>query len=171
MGRKNQTNAGKITAISAEKIEYCCELKIDGLKMILTYQKGQFWQGATRGDGEVGEDVTQNLKTVRSIPLKLSKPVDCIVVGECWLAKGQLEKINQAREKSGEPLFANTRNAAAGSLRQLDPKIVAERNLDSFIYDLDKISGAFPENQNDELVLLSELGFQTNSHHKIFDSL
>jgi DNA ligase (NAD+) len=161
----------KIPAIVAEKMEYCCELKIDGLKMILTYEKGQFRQGATRGDGEVGEDVTQNLKTVRSIPLKLSRPVDCIVVGECWLSKKQLEKINKARTASGEPLFANTRNVAAGSLRQLDPKIVSERNLDSFIYDLDKIAGDLPENQDKELWLLSKLGFQTNPHHKIFDSL
>ncbi len=157
--------------LMSEKIEYCCELKIDGLKMILTYEDGQFRQGATRGDGEVGEDVTQNLKTIRSIPLKLSRQVDCVVVGECWLPKGELQRINKSREKMGEALFANTRNAAAGSLRQLDPKIVAGRNLDSFIYDIDQITGDLPENQDAELKLLSELGFQTNPHHKVFDSL
>ncbi len=157
--------------IVAEKIEYCCELKIDGLKMILTYQNGQFRQGATRGDGEVGEDVTQNLKTIRSIPLKLSESVSCIVVGECWLAKNELQRINKIREKNEEPLFANTRNAAAGSLRQLDPKVVAERRLDSFIYDLDQIDGELPENQNEELKLLSKLGFQTNRYYKIFPNL
>lgn len=157
--------------IISEKIEYCCELKIDGLKIILTYQNGKFVQGATRGDGEVGEDVTQNLKTIKSIPLTLSKPVDCIVVGECWLPKKELERINQEREKSGEPVFANTRNAAAGSLRQLDSKIVASRNLNSFIYDIDQIAGHSPENQDQELNLLSELGFQTNPHHKVFDTL
>jgi DNA ligase (NAD+) len=157
--------------IGTGTLEYCCELKIDGLKVILTYEKGEFVQGATRGDGEIGEDVTQNLKTVRSIPLKLSRRADCIVVGECWLSKKQLEKINKAREKSCQPIFANTRNAAAGSLRQLDPKIVAERNLDSFIYDLDRIDGEMPENQNEELQFLSKLGFQTNPHTAVFDNL
>jgi len=157
--------------IAKEKVEYCCELKIDGLKVILTYEHGEFRQGATRGDGEVGEEVTQNLKTIRSIPLQLAKPVSCIAVGECWLSKKQLEKINASRAKVGEPLFANTRNAAAGSLRQLDPKIVSDRNLDSFIYDLDEIPALMPENQDEELVLLSNLGFQTNPHYKVFDSL
>lgn len=161
----------KIPDVSNEKVEYCCELKIDGLKMILTYKSGAFEQGATRGDGEVGEDVTQNLKTIKSIPLKLSKPVNCIVVGECWLPKGELLRINRERTKSGEAIFANTRNAAAGSLRQLDPKIVAGRNLDSFIYDLDQMDGIMPENQNDELHLLSKLGFQTNPNTEIFSDL
>jgi DNA ligase (NAD+) len=161
----------KIPAISAEKISYCCELKIDGLKIVLTYENGEFVQGATRGDGEVGEDVTQNLKTVQSIPLKLSRMENCIVVGECWLAKRQLKKINKARTNAGESLFANTRNVAAGSLRQLDPKIVASRNLDSFIYDLDRIDETMPENQNEELQFLSRLGFQTNPHTAVFDNL
>jgi DNA ligase (NAD+) len=161
----------KDPAIATEKIEYCCELKIDGLKIILTYRGGKFFQGATRGDGEVGEDVTQNLQTIKSIPLQLLSPVDCIVVGECWLAKSQLEKINKTRAANGEPVFANTRNAAAGSLRQLDPKIVSERNLDSFIYDLEEINSQMPANQNIELELLSKLGFQTNPHTAVFDSL
>ena len=127
-----------------EKLEYCCELKIDGLKMILTYENGKFTQGATRGDGMVGENVTQNLKTIQSIPLKLNMPVDLIVVGECWLSKKELQRINREREKKGEALFANSRNAAAGSIRQLDPKIASGRKLDSFIYDIDKISTKFP---------------------------
>jgi DNA ligase (NAD+) len=161
----------KIPSISAEKIEYCCELKIDGLKIVLTYNNGKFVQGATRGDGMVGEDVTANLKTINSIPLSLNKSIDCIVVGECWLSKSQLEKINISRAKTGEPLFANTRNAAAGSLRQLDPKVVAERRLDSFIYDIEKINIGLPEEQNMELRLLSEVGFRINEHTAIFNSL
>ncbi|MCX6717559.1 MAG: NAD-dependent DNA ligase LigA, partial [Candidatus Taylorbacteria bacterium] len=127
--RRMIEKGGQGGALPAEKIEYCCELKIDGLKIILTYKKGEFIQGATRGDGEIGEDVTQNLKTIKSIPLVLSKPIDIVVVGECWLSKKELEKINEKRKKTGEALFANTRNAAAGSIRQLDPKIASERKL------------------------------------------
>jgi DNA ligase (NAD+) len=155
----------------ARKVEYCCELKIDGLKIILTYKNGKFVQGATRGDGEIGEDVTQNLKTIKSIPLVLSKPIDIVVVGECWLSKKELEKINEKRKKTSEALFANTRNAAAGSIRQLDPKIASERKLSSFIYDIDKIKGELPKTQDEELKLIEELGFKVNPYHKVFDSL
>ncbi len=161
----------KVPSLNGEKIEYCCELKIDGLKIILTYKNGKFIQGATRGDGEIGEDVTMNLKTIKSIPFVLPKPIDAIVIGECWLSKNELKKINKEREKNGEQLFANTRNAAAGSIRQLDPKIAAKRNLSSFIYDIDKISEALPETQDKELRLIAELGFKTNPHHEVFDSL
>jgi DNA ligase (NAD+) len=160
----------KNSLLKNEKVEYCCELIIDGLKIILTYENGALKIGATRGDGETGEDVTQNLKTVESIPLQILPKEKMIVVGECWLSKKQLEKINAARQKSGEPLFANTRNAAAGSIRQLNPKIAAGRNLDSFIYDIDLFS-EIPETQKGELELLGRLGFQTNPHYKIFDSL
>lgn len=161
----------KESSLKGEKIEYDCELKIDGLKIILTYKNGKFVQGATRGDGEIGEDVTINLKTIQSIPLILNKPVDVIVVGECWLSKKELAKINKEREKNGEQLFANTRNAAAGSIRQLDPKIVANRNLSSFIYDIDKLSEKIPDTQDKELKLISELSFKTNPNHEVFDSL
>src|ERR1035437_9164384 len=130
----------------AGKLEYDCELKIDGLKIILTYKDGKFVQGATRGDGEIGEDVTSNLRTIQSIPLVLSKCMDVIVVGECWLSKKELEKINKERQKNGEQLFANTRNAAAGSIRQLDPKVAAKRKLSSFIYDIDKIEDKTTKN-------------------------
>jgi len=150
-----------------EKLEYCCELKIDGLKMILTYENGKFVQGATRGDGMVGENVTQNLKTIQSIPLKLNMPFDLIVVGECWLSKKELQRINREREKKGEALFANSRNAAAGSIRQLDPKIASGRKLDSFIYDIDRISTKFPETQIEELELLEKLGFKVNTGRKL----
>ena len=162
---------GKEVSLKGEKIEYCCELKIDGLKIILTYKNGQFFQGATRGDGTIGEGVTQNLKTIKSIPLELTEPVDVIVVGECWFSKKELEKINEIRKKDGLEIFANTRNVAAGSIRQLDPKVVSERNLDSFIYDIDKISGEIPKTQEDELILISKLGFKTNPNHEVFDSL
>ena len=151
-------------------IEYCSELKIDGLKIILTYQNGKFVRGATRGDGEVGEDVTENLKVINSIPLTLTKNINCIVTGECFLPKKELDRINKKRVAIGEPVFANTRNAAAGSLRQLDPSVVADRNLDCFIYDIDQID-ALVETQDEEIRLLAELGFHTNPHHQVFQDV
>jgi len=161
----------KDISLKEEKIEYCCELKIDGLKIILTYKNGQFVQGATRGDGEIGEDVTQNLKTIKSIPLILPKPISIIAVGECWLSKKELVDINKSRVLKDEEPFANTRNAAAGSIRQLDPKIAAERKLSSFIYDIDYINNELPKTQDEELKLLSDLTFKINPHHEVFDSL
>jgi DNA ligase (NAD+) len=156
-----------------EVVDFCCELKIDGLKVILTYEKGIFVQGATRGDGVIGENVTENLKTIQSIPLKLNQPISCIVVGECYLAKKELERINKDRKKNGEPLFANSRNAAAGSIRQLDPQVVASRKLDSFIYDLEYVGGLTsnvevkpPRTQVEELEFLKKLGFKTNPDYK-----
>jgi len=125
-------------------------------------------RGATRGNGVVGEDITENLKTIQSIPLSLNKKIDISVVGEAWMKKDELARINKEREKKGEALFANTRNAAAGSLRQLDPKIAASRRLDSFIYDIDKIKGLeMPKTQDGELKLLLELGFKVNPHHHV----
>jgi DNA ligase (NAD+) len=170
--------------LAREKVEYCCELKIDGLKVVLTYKGGILVQGATRGDGEIGEDVTQNVKTIHSIPLSIQnsrlKIHELIAVGEMWIGKKSLEKINKERTKVGEPLFANTRNLAAGSIRQLDPRMTASRKLDSFIYDIDAITGSFggssgkslvPSTQSEELELLKELGFQTNQHFKVFNDL
>ena len=164
-----ETNTKQIS----NSIEYCCELKIDGLKIILNYEKGKFLQGATRGDGTVGEDVTHNLKTIQSIPLELNEEVDAIVVGECWLSKKELARINSERQKKGEALFANTRNAAAGSIRQLDPKIAAARKLDSFIYDIDNLSSKIknPETQVEELELLKKLGFKVNPEYKLCKSV
>lgn len=144
--------------------EYICELKIDGFKIVLTYKKGVLVTAATRGDGVVGENVTENVRTIRSIPLRLTRPIDCIVEGEIWLPKDEFMRINREREKSGEQIFANPRNAAAGTVRQLDPKIVAGRKLDSFIYDLARTDGDLPETQEQELQLLSQLGFQVNPH-------
>ena len=168
--RNFMTKAG----VGDRPLRYCCELKIDGLKVVLTYQSGLLSQAATRGDGTVGEDVTGNVRTIRSIPLKLKQPLDLVAVGEVWLGLEELERVNQARAKEGEPLYANTRNLAAGSLRQLDPKITAERRLDSFVYDLeraDNTAAQQPSSQAEELALLGELGFQTNPHFKICQNL
>ncbi len=147
--------------------EYCCELKIDGLKIVLTYEEGKFVRGATRGDGEIGEDVTKNLRTIRSVPLLLSSPVSVTVVGEAWLPEAELQRINEKRTVTGEAPFANVRNAAAGSIRQLDSKVTASRRLDSFIYDFDFVSGVdMPETQGGELELLSKLGFNVNPNFR-----
>ncbi len=153
--------------IQDEKLEYCCELKIDGLKIVLTYENGKLIRGATRGDGVVGEDVTHNIKTIQSIPLLLNKDIDLTAVGEVWLSKKVLVKINKEREKLGEPVYANTRNLAAGSLRQLDPKITASRKLDSFLYDIDGGGESFAKTQFEEIEFLSELGFKTNTYGKV----
>jgi len=156
-------------------ITYCAEHKIDGLKVILTYEKGAFVLGATRGDGEVGENITENLKTIETIPLELKEKVDITVVGEAWLSHDELKRINKEREKKGEMLFANTRNAAAGSLRQLDPGVVASRRLSCFVYDIDLIdpswSGGKPVTQISELELLARLGFNVNPNYRLCDSL
>lgn len=152
---------------------YCCELKIDGLKIVLTYENGVFVRGATRGDGTVGEDITANLRTIQSIPLTLARPVSITVVGEAWLAKSELERINRERIEAGEAPFANVRNAAAGSLRQLDPRVVARRRLDSFIYDIDDILSETdsPDTQDGELELLRELGFKVSAEHRTVRTL
>ncbi|MFA5987511.1 MAG: NAD-dependent DNA ligase LigA [Candidatus Paceibacterota bacterium] len=148
-------------------VSYDCELKIDGFKIVLTYEKGVLKTAATRGDGNVGEDVTNNVKTIESIPLRLTRDVDIIVEGEIWLGKKELERINKEREKAGDPLFANPRNVAAGTIRQLDPKVVASRKLSSFIYDIAKLSDGMPESQIDELCLLEELGFKVNKNYRL----
>lgn len=145
---------------------YVCELKIDGLAVSLTYENGVFVQGATRGDGTVGEDITNNLKTIRSIPLVLKKPVTINVRGEVFMPKRSFLQLNEQREKQGEPLFANPRNAAAGSLRQLDPKIAASRNLDIFLYAIGYIEGESIDSHSEGLELLHELGFKVNREWK-----
>jgi DNA ligase (NAD+) len=149
-----------------EKPEYICEIKIDGLKVVLEYKKGLLFSGATRGDGLVGEDVTLNVKTIESIPLRLNEEIDCIVEGEVWLPKKEFERINKERVKNGEDVFANPRNMAAGTIRQLDPTITASRKLNSFIYDIGNISTFVPNTQEEELNLLKKLGFKVNSHFK-----
>jgi DNA ligase (NAD+) len=142
---------------------YVCELKIDGLKVVLTYKKGQLVTAATRGDGEVGEDVTHNVRTIESVPLTLARPIDVIVEGEVWLGKSELVRINAERTNAGEQPFANPRNAAAGSIRQLDPTVAASRKLSTFIYDVARTSEKLPSTQFEELNYLSELGFNVNT--------
>ncbi|MBU0545634.1 NAD-dependent DNA ligase LigA, partial [Patescibacteria group bacterium] len=150
-------------------LDYVCELKIDGLHMVLTYKNGELKIGATRGDGKVGEDVTQNIRTIWSVPVKLRKDVDLIAEGEVWLDRKMLEKINAEREKKGEALFANPRNAAAGTIRQLDAKIVAERKLSLTAYDIS--SDNAPPTQEEELQELKKLGFKTDTHWKVVKNL
>lgn len=155
---------------SRPRLEYCCELKIDGLHVVLTYEAGVLARAATRGDGLIGEDVTQNIKTIHSIPLRLRRPVNVIVEGEVWLSLEQLKKINQQRSADGQPEFANPRNAAAGTIRQLDPKIVAARNLDCFVYDWSGGTDTPPASQITELEALRALGFNVNPHHQLCQS-
>lgn len=144
---------------------YTCELKIDGLHIVLEYVDGILVTAATRGDGKVGENVTHNIRTIESVPLRLREKVSLIAEGEVWLSKEQLRKINSQREKSGEEPYANARNLAAGSIRQLDPKIAAERKLDTFMYDLSL--GEKPASQQQELERLKALGFKVNPHYKL----
>ena len=146
---------------------YTCELKIDGLKVVFEYQKGILHTAATRGDGMVGEDVTQNIKTIESVPLSLTRSIDVIVEGEVWMSAKNLEKLNKEREKRGEPLYANPRNVAAGSIRQLDPSIAASRKLDVYVYDVAQTSERLPGTQEEELGYLRELGFKVNPHHEL----
>jgi len=153
--------------INKKDIEYTCELKIDGLKIVFEYKNGVLKRAATRGDGTVGEDVTSNIRTIKSVPLKLQKPTDIIAEGEVWLGKDSFERLNKEKEKAGEPMFANPRNAAAGTIRQLDPKIVAERRLDSFIYDIAWGVENKIKTQEKELGYLQELGFKVNKHFKL----
>ena len=147
--------------------QYVCELKIDGFKIVLTYEDGVLVSAGTRGDGTVGENVTENIRTIRSIPLRLNKKIDCIVEGEIWLPKNEFARINKEREAKGEAVFANPRNAAAGSVRQLDTSEVAKRKLDCFVYDIARMSGGEPKTQFDELALLESLGFHVNPHRKL----
>ncbi len=150
-----------------KKPTYVAELKIDGLKVVLTYKDGIFTRGATRGNGEIGEDITSNLRTIKSIPLSLSQKVSMTVIGEAWMKKSDLDKINQKRKKENLPLYANTRNLAAGTLRQLDPKVVASRNVQAFAYDIEEFSGGEPpETQKEELELLKKFGFMVNNDYK-----
>jgi DNA ligase (NAD+) len=150
---------------------YVCELKIDGLKIVFEYEKGRLKTAATRGNGLVGEDVTHNIRTIESVPLVLSRPVDIIVEGEVWMSSKNLEALNRVQEKAGKPLYANPRNVAAGSIRQLDPKIAASRNLDVFIYDVAQTSEKFPPTQAEELEYLRELGFKVNRNHALAEGI
>ena len=154
-------------ATGRKKIAYVCELKIDGLAVSVRYQEGVFALGATRGDGQTGEDISQNLKTIRSLPLRLKRPDTLEVRGEAYMSKQAFQKLNRTREQNGEPLFANPRNAAAGSLRQLDPKLAAERSLDLFVYSLDQIESDKEFTTHTEVLqYLKELGFKVNPEYQ-----
>lgn len=153
----------KVRQAIGDHFSYICELKIDGLAIALRYENGVFVQGATRGDGTVGEDITANLKTIRAIPLRLKEPVTIEVRGEAYMPKKSFEALNKARAEKGEELFANPRNAAAGSLRQLDPKIAASRQLSTFIYSVGGDGEVYGLDSHGEMLdYLQQLGFPSN---------
>lgn len=151
--------------------EYVCELKIDGLSVSLIYEHGILKSGATRGDGVVGEDITHNVKTIKVIPLKLKKDIDIEVRGEIYMDKDTLIKINKEREAKGEPLLQNVRNAAAGSVRQLDSKIAAKRNLNNFIYHLPNPLDYGITKHIDALNFMKELGFKVNPANRLVKNI
>lgn len=159
-----------------EKLNYVAEQKIDGLTVALLYQDGVLVQGATRGDGLQGEDITANIRTIRSVPLKLREriPGRVLIRGEVFIAKDDFQQLNREREKTGQPPFANPRNAAAGSLRQLDPEITAARPLDAFFYDLllwEETEGKAPSTQWEVHDLLRKWGFKVNPHSRLCSSI
>jgi len=150
-------------------ISYVCELKIDGLSISLTYENGVLVTGATRGDGSVGEDITENLKRVKDIPLVLPEPVNITVRGECYMPRASFDRVNQIRQENGEPEFANPRNAAAGTLRQLDTTIVAKRNLATFLYQ--EVSPTDQISQEGVLEKLARLGFVVNQERVLAEDM
>lgn len=165
--RRGLAKAGR----AEEVVSYDCELKIDGLKIILTYERGELRVAATRGDGVVGEDVTHNIRTIGSVPETLPRPIDLTVEGEVYLTRSGLAALNKKREKAGQALFANPRNAAAGSIRQLDPAIAAERPLRAFFYDATQSSEPLPDTQTEELAYIKALGLPVNPHAAHADTL
>lgn len=154
-----------------DDIAYMCELKIDGLAVSLQYENGKYKQGATRGDGTIGEDITANLRTIRSIPMKLQKDYSIEVRGEAFMPKRSFQKLNEIREEEGQMLFANPRNAAAGSLRQLDTKIAASRNLDIFLYAVADFGEMGVETHSTGLDMLETLGLKVNKERRLCNSL
>lgn len=156
----------------SEKVQLVCELKIDGLAIALSYKNGSFITGVTRGDGIVGENITPNLKTIMAVPLKLFKPVDIDVRGEIYMPKTSFEKLNEENLQNGEKLFANPRNAAAGSLRQLDSSVTAKRDLSMFTYTaIIERSDFIPKTHWESLQYLKELGFKTNPNIRLVDDI
>jgi DNA ligase (NAD+) len=149
-----------------DDVTYVCELKIDGLAVSVRYEDGYFVQGATRGDGVTGEDITENLKTIRSLPLRLKEAVTLEARGEAYMPKASFERLNEQRKQRGEELFANPRNAAAGSLRQLDPKIAASRHLDLFVYGLANAEELGIDSHSAALDYLQAIGFKVNPERR-----
>ncbi|MFC0414860.1 NAD-dependent DNA ligase LigA [Cytobacillus solani] len=156
----------RVRQSAGENVSYVCELKIDGLAVSLRYEEGLFVLGATRGDGSIGENITANLRTIRSIPLRLNKDLSMEVRGEAFMPKRSFEALNKLKAEKGEDAFANPRNAAAGSLRQLDPRIAASRNLDVFLYGVSDTGETGVESHSEALDLLDTLGFKTNKERK-----
>ena len=151
--------------------EYVCELKIDGLSVSLKYQKGILVSAATRGDGLIGEDITHNVKTIKTIPLKLKEPIDIEVRGEIYMSKKTLEELNKERAENNEPLLKNARNAAAGSIRQLDSSIAAKRKLDTFIYHLPNPEDFGIETHYEAVEFMKSLGFKTNPNNRLVKNI
>jgi len=154
-----------------EEVDYNVELKIDGLAISLVYENGVLVQGSTRGNGTIGENVTENLKTISTIPHKLSRPLSFEVRGECFMSKKEFLRLNEEREKEGLQVFANPRNAAAGSLRQLDPKVTASRKLDTFMYTIVTFDDLNVATQSEALKTLKELGFHVNPSAEVTKGL
>ncbi|KXZ40382.1 DNA ligase (NAD+) [Alkalithermobacter thermoalcaliphilus JW-YL-7 = DSM 7308] len=157
----------RVKGVVSSNVEYVAELKIDGLSVCLSYENGILKTGATRGDGQVGEDVTLNLKTIKSIPIKLKDNIDIQVRGEVFISKERFEKLNIYQEENNLPKFANPRNAAAGSLRQLDPKVTAKRNLDIFVFNIQSIKGKDIQTHSEGLEYLKNLGFKVSPNYKV----
>lgn len=153
------------------KVEYVVEFKIDGLSVGLTYEKGQLMVGATRGDGSTGENITENIKTIKTIPMKIKEDRELIVRGEVYISKSDFEKINIYQEEHDLQLYANPRNLAAGSLRQLDSKLTAKRPLDIFIFNLENIEDLGIENHSESFEYLRKLGFKIEGNYKVCSSI
>lgn len=151
--------------------KYVCELKIDGLSVSLKYENGLLVSGATRGDGVVGEDITHNVKTIKQVPLKLNKPIDIEVRGEIYMSKKTLERINEERKENNEPLLKNCRNAAAGSVRQLDSSVAAKRFLEVWIYHLPDPEDYGIKTHHEALEFMADLGFRTNPNNRLVNSI
>ncbi|NLL17625.1 MAG: NAD-dependent DNA ligase LigA, partial [Clostridia bacterium] len=162
----------RVTSVLGKSAEYVIEPKIDGLSIALTYENGVLTTGATRGDGVVGENITQNLKTIKSIPLRLRRSLPLLVIrGEAYMPKDAFNRLNQEREERGEELFANPRNAAAGSLRQLDPRIAASRSLNAYFYEIIYLEGETVGTHWEALELLAELGLPVNREKELVSNI
>lgn len=161
----------RVRDMAGSDVEYVVEFKIDGLSVGVTYNDGEFEKGATRGNGVVGEDISQNLMTVKSIPLKIKEDNEIVVRGEVYISKENFQNINEQQENLGLALYANPRNLAAGSLRQLDPKLTAKRPLDIFVFNLEYGQNLEFESHSDSLEFLSDLGFSVSPNYKVFKSI
>ncbi|KKY02232.1 NAD-dependent DNA ligase LigA [Paraclostridium benzoelyticum] len=161
----------RVRELADDSVEYVVEFKIDGLSVGLTYKNGVFEKGATRGNGVVGEDITENLRTVKTIPLKINDTEEVVVRGEVYISKQNFEKINELQEEQGLQLFANPRNLAAGTLRQLDSKLTAKRPLDIFIFNLEYIENTNLKSHSESLEYLKNLGFKVSTDYKICSNI